>query len=257
MQSVQLVSHTPECCTKLAISVSECLPYANRHKHDPNPMSEASLNYRDKEFWFKENLRWTSVYFRLRKCAAIVNDLAEGQPSDLLDVGCGPLALLSTLLDENIRYYGIDIAPHRISSNVMQRDIVKSDIDFRGQRFDIVVAAGVFEYVGALQNTKFQEIAAILRPNGKFIVTYTNFGHLNDRLIDHSLYNNVRPISQFKRDLEQYFHVDRWFPSSHNWYCSEPRRKAMTVWQMPLRFAVPLLSRLLAISYFFVCSPNI
>jgi SAM-dependent methyltransferase len=217
-------------------------------------MPTASLAYRDREFWSNENLRWASVYFRLEKCARIVNQLAKGRPCDLLDVGCGPLALLSTLIDDNIRYFGIDIAPHETSSAVMQADIVKNKIGFDGQRFDIVVAAGVFEYMGAMQTEKFKEIAAILRPAGQFVTTYTNFRHLNDRLIDHSLYNNIRPIAQFKKDLEKHFGVERWFPSSHNWYCSEPRRRFMRVCQMPLTFRIPVMSALLAVNYFFLCS---
>jgi SAM-dependent methyltransferase len=217
-------------------------------------MSEVCEHFRSGDFWRTENLRWARPYFKLEKSARIVNDLCRGRQCDLLDVGCGPLALLSRLLNDNIRYYGIDIAPQMTSSTVIEADVAKTEIGFRGQKFDIVVASAIFEYLGPAQNQKFREIASILRPGGKFVTTYTNFQHVNDHLIDHSIYNNVRPIAQFKRDLEQCFRVDRWFPSSHNWHCSEPRRKLLRVPQMRLRLRIPVLSPLLAVNYFFVCS---
>lgn len=209
--------------------------------------------FNPKDFWLAENLRYGKPYFRLEKCARIVNKLARGNKCDLLDVGCGP-ATLSTLLDENIHYFGIDIAVHNAAPNLHEFDFAREEINFDDKDFDIVVAAGVFEYLGSLQNKKFSEIRNLLKPNGKFVVTYTNFEHVNDKLVDHSIYNNIQTIDAFSANLESYFHLDRRFPSSHNWHCSEPRRQYLKKIQMPLEMAIPIISRMLAINYIFICS---
>lgn len=42
-----------------------------------------------KDFWSKENLKYSQPHFRLEKAARIVNRLAGDKGSTLLDVGCG------------------------------------------------------------------------------------------------------------------------------------------------------------------------
>lgn len=214
--------------------------------------------FHKKDFWLEENLRYAEPYFRLEKCARIVNDLARGRHCDLLDVGCGP-ATLAKLLQKNISYFGIDIAIHEPAPNLLERDFAQNEIRFDSKSFDFIVAAGVFEYLGGLQHKKFSEIRSMLRENGSFVVTYTNFHHFQHRLpamraIDDSLYNNIQPIKDFRKDLELFFHVESWFPSSHNWFVSEPRRELLKKAQMPLKTHIPIISRMLAINYFFICS---
>jgi SAM-dependent methyltransferase len=181
-----------------------------------------------------------------------VNRLAGGMNCDLLDVGCGP-ATLSTLLNRNINYYGIDMAIHDPAPNLLETDFSKGKIGFQHRTFDIVVAAGVFEYMGGEQREKLGEIQSILRPNGNFVVTYTNFHHIHNNR-DYYPYNNVLPLQDFIGDLQDYFHIRRWFPSSHNWRVSEPRRRWLKMINMNLNFNIPIVSRLLAINYFFICS---
>jgi SAM-dependent methyltransferase len=209
--------------------------------------------FSQKDFWLVENLRYAQPYFRLEKCARIVNKLAHGKCCELLDIGCGP-ATLGRLLQENVHYFGIDIAIHDAAPNLREVDFAREEINFDNKDFDVVVAAGVFEYLGALQSRKFSEIRNLLRRNGKFVVTYTNFEHVNDKLVNHSIYNNIQTIDAFKASLESFFHIDRWFPSSHNLHCSEPRRKYLKNIQMPLELAIPIISRKLAVNYFFICS---
>lgn len=216
-------------------------------------MLTVTENFRQKDFWLDENLRYAEPYFRLEKCARIVNNLAQDNKSALLDVGCGP-ATLERLLHGNIQYFGIDIAIHTPAPNLCELDFARQEIKFDEKKFDIVVAAGVFEYLGDLQNAKFLEIQRLMNKGGKFVTTFTNFNHINDRRIDHSIYNNVKPIAAFKSDLESYFHIDKWFPSSHNWFCSEPRKKFLKQIQMPLETGIPVLTPLLAVNYFFICS---
>ena len=65
--------------------------------------------YYKRDFWGKENLKFSQPHFRMERLARIVNRMSHGQQYDVLDVGCGPAAL-KHLLDSNLRYHGIDIA---------------------------------------------------------------------------------------------------------------------------------------------------
>jgi SAM-dependent methyltransferase len=220
-------------------------------KPEPGHDANGSVKYYKRDFWSQENLRFAKPHFRLEKAARIVNSIADDQQCDLLDVGCGP-GTLARFLKPAIRYYGIDMAIHDPAPNMLEADLVKVPIAFGAKRFDIVVAQGFFEYIGHLQERKFAEIGDILADDGKFIVTYVNFGH-RDRQI-YWPYSNVQPLADFRASLGRYFTIDRSFPTSHNWKHGEPNRKFMRVSQMPLMFDVPIISRLLGVEYFFICS---
>jgi len=112
----------------------------------------------------------------MRKVARTVRSVSRGRQCDLLDVGCGP-ATLAQLMPAGVRYHGIDIAIQEPAPNLIETDIIKAPIAFGGKTFDVIVAQGMFEYVGRFQSQKFAEIASLLNDGGKFIVTYQNFAH--------------------------------------------------------------------------------
>jgi SAM-dependent methyltransferase len=209
-----------------------------------------SVQYYDRDFWSEENQKYRSPHYRLEKCAKLVNKLAGSRDCDLLDVGCGP-ATLMTLVRENIHYYGIDIALPRRQSNFLESDIVKNPITFHNQRFDIVVAQGLFEYLGEHQDQKLTEIALVLMPHGRFVTSYVNFDHRCTSIYE--AYNNVQPLEAFRRSLEERFIVERYFPTSHNWRHYEPSRKWLRFLNMHLDVKAPYITQKLAVEYFFVC----
>src|SRR4051794_18106112 len=135
-------------------------------------MHKISNEFNGQNFWLQENLRYAEPYLRLEKCANIVNHLAEGKNCDLLDIGCGP-ATLGRLLQRNINYFGMDIAIHQPAPNLLATDIAQNEIKFGARTFDMIIAGGVFEYLGGVQNKKFAEIQRLLNKNGHFILTYT------------------------------------------------------------------------------------
>ena len=211
----------------------------------------SAVRYYKKDFWSKENLKFARPHFRLEKSAWLINKIAGARSCELLDVGCGPAAL-QPLLRGNIAYYGIDIAIQEPAPNLIEADFLKTPIGFAGRTFDIVVAQGVFEYVGTFQEQKFAEIRDLLRPAGIFLASYVNFGHR-----DHGIYrpySNIQKMSDFQESMSKYFVMDRTFPTSHNWNKSEPNRWLMRVWQMPMRVNIPIVSPLFAVEYFFICS---
>lgn len=214
-------------------------------------MGTAAVKYDKRDFWAKENLNYVQPHFRLAKAARIANQLARGRECDLLDVGCGP-ATLAKLLDGNIHYYGIDIAIHNPAPNLLQSDFVENPIAFGGRRFDLIVAQGVFEYMGAVQAEKFREIADLLKGGGKFLISYVNFNHWDWH--KYAPYNNVQSFGDFRDRLEEFFPIDRYFPTSLRWRHQEPDRKWMKTIQMKIGFNVPFFTRIFAVEYFFICS---
>jgi SAM-dependent methyltransferase len=214
-------------------------------------MEMTAETYQDRDFWSQENLTYAKPHFRLEKSARLVNRLAAGKGCDLLDVGCGPAALMH-LLQPNIRYHGIDIAIHRSLPNLLEMNFVEHPIEFRGKKFDFVVAQGVFEYVGAVQEQKMAEISGLLKPGGIFVVSYVNFNHRNRNV--YWLYNNVQPFEDFYRSVSQAFQVLRYFPTSHRWRHDEPRGRIMWALQKHVNVNIPGLSRMFGVEYFFVCT---
>jgi len=213
-------------------------------------LSERASRYK-RDFWEEENLKFGEPWYRLEKSARIISRLAGGRQCTLLDVGCGP-ATLMRLLPANVHYYGIDIAIHDPAPNLMEADLVESEIAFGGQRFDLITALGVFEYIGQAQSRKFSEIARILNPGGRFVLTYTNFGHRKKRIYE--AFSNVQPLDGFRQDLRRYFNIDKSFPASHNWKHSQPSREVVKAVNMQVSLNIPVVSPALAVDYFFICS---
>jgi SAM-dependent methyltransferase len=215
-------------------------------------VSERASFYK-KDFWSKENLKFGEPWYRLRKSAQIVTALAGDRECTLLDIGCGPATLMS-LLPVNIDYYGIDIAIQEPAPNLREADLIKSPIAFDGKRFDIITALGFFEYVGKVQSQKFSEIAKLLNDGGKFVVSYTNFGHRKKRIYE--AFSNVQELDSFRQSLGRYFDISKSFPASHNWKHSQPSRELVKAVNMHVNANIPFVSQALAVDYFFICSPR-
>jgi predicted TPR repeat methyltransferase len=186
----------------------------------------------------------------MKKLARLVNRMADGKECRLLDVGCGP-ATLQRLLDSNIRYYGIDIAIQEPAPNLRERDILVGGIDSDEKPFDLVVAQGLFEYLGDSQSKKFGEIAEIMTPSGAFIVSYVNFDHHKPNY--YWPYSNITPAQRFQESLEEHFLVERKLPTAHNWNHTEPSRLLITTPNMYLNANIPFVTRRLAVEYIYIC----
>jgi SAM-dependent methyltransferase len=217
----------------------------------PGISANHEVRYYKKDFWSKENLKFSRPHFRLRKSSYIVRGIAGTRELDLLDVGCGPGTLMS-FLPPNVHYYGIDIAIQDPAPNLREADLLQEPVRFGDRKFDIVLAQGFFEYMGEHQDEKLAEIRQVLTGRGRFITSYVNFGHRNKSI--YWPYSNIQPMAAFRRSLSRQFRIDRSFPTSHNWGHSEPNRWFMQATQMHLNLNIPVISPMLAVEYFFVCS---
>jgi SAM-dependent methyltransferase len=208
--------------------------------------------YHKRDFWGTENLKFIEPHFRMRKVAGRVRKLAADRELDLLDIGCGP-GSLATLLPSSLHYYGIDIAIHEPAANLIELDIVENPITFNGMKFDIVVAQGVFEYVGDVQSKKFAEIADLVKEDGKFICTYQNFAHRRKDI--YWAYSNIQQPDAFRRDLSRYFKIEQAFPTAYNWTHGHPNRSFVKAPQKRMSINIPVIGPKLAIDYCYLCSP--
>lgn len=220
----------------------------------PNERSGLSLDeirYYKRDFWGVENLKFAKPHFRMLRAAEVVREIAGSRECDLLDVGCGPAAV-ERLLPANVHYYGIDIAIQDSAPNLMEMDITESPIDFEGRQFDIILMQGVFEYLGTYQEKKFAELRELLKPGGKFVVTYTNFAH-RKKLI-YGYYSNIQPPGEFRRELCKYFIVEQCFPTAYNWNHTYPTKQLVTSLESRLRVNVPVIGAKLAMDHLYVCA---
>jgi SAM-dependent methyltransferase len=223
-----------------------------RNAPSGGPPPNGDIKYYKKDFWRAENLRYSVPHFRMLKVARIIRRLARNREVDLLDLGCGP-GTLGTLMPSNVNYHGIDISIPEPAENLLEADILQAPIDFKGMKFDLVVAQGLFEYVGEYQSQKFAEIAAVLKDDGRFVLTYQNFEH-RQRTI-YWPYSNVQQPVDFRTDLGRFFKIERWFAVAHNWNHGHPRRALIAGPQERLNIYVPFISPKLAIDYLYICSP--
>jgi SAM-dependent methyltransferase len=212
---------------------------------------ESAVRYYKKDFWSEENLKFLQPHIRMEKTAQIVNRIARGKECDLLDLGCGP-ATLRHLLSDNIHYHGIDIAIHEPAPYLIEADFVEDPIKFDERQFDLIVAQGVFEYVGTVQSQKFAEIRQLLAKDGTFITSYWNFGHRYAQA--YHAFSNIRSLNDFRKSLERYFTIDASFPASHNWRHGMPRGKLVKAINIHVNMNIPLVSPLFAVEYLFICS---
>ena len=203
-----------------------------------------------RDFWVDENTKYTRPHHRMLKVARIVDRLANGKECRLLDVGCGP-ATLQSLLEPNIRYFGIDIAIQEPSPNLKECDVLQEPISFDGRPFDLVVAQGLFEYLADSQSRKFSEIADLLTPDGRFVVSYVNFDHRRPSY--YWPYSSVQSPAQFRAALSEQFVIEKQVPTSHNWNHSEPRRWLVRAPSMHVNRNIPLLTSWLGVEYIYVC----
>ena len=219
-------------------------------KADPGPV-EAEAKYYKRDFWGVENLNYVKPHFRMLRVAEVVREIAGRRECALLDVGCGPAAF-ERMVPANVHYYGIDIAIQEPAPNLVEMDITESPIEFRDKKFDIIIMQGVFEYLGTRQKKKFAELRDLLKPDGKLVVTYTNFSHRKKHI--YGPYSNIQLPEQFRRELSQYFVIERCFPTAYNWNHTDPTRKLIIFLESKFRVNVPVIGAKLAIDHLYVCT---
>ena len=121
-------------------------------------------------------------------------EMAEGLQGRALEIGCGSGELLCNLLSRNFEVVGVDLTPSMIEASralVVKRcggksvDAAVADIEnlpFREESFDLVIAAGVIEYL-ASDEKALRGLCRILKPGGMVILSVRNKFNLSRLLV--------------------------------------------------------------------------
>jgi ubiquinone/menaquinone biosynthesis C-methylase UbiE len=121
-------------------------------------------------------------------------ELLEGTSGRVLEVGCGSGQMLHDLLQRSYEVVGVDLSPGMIAASrkllseclphasvqLMVGDI--ESLCFPSASFDVVLAAGVIEYLGADERA-LRELSRVLKPGGTVLLSVRNKLNLSRWLI--------------------------------------------------------------------------
>jgi ubiquinone/menaquinone biosynthesis C-methylase UbiE len=123
---------------------------------------------------------WAGRFLRTR-LEAVLRALGDG-PGNVLDAGMGGGRLAAALDEHGWTVTGVDssakmveVARRRLpklADRLLQGDLAA--LPFPGGSFDAAVATGALEYVGDLAHG-LEELARVLRPEGRAVVSFPNY----------------------------------------------------------------------------------
>jgi len=118
------------------------------------------------------------------------------KPTKVLDMGCGPGALMQLLRELDVDMYGVDfaessknLAPKGIADRISIGSV--TDVDLPSNSFDLVICREVFEHLSVLQVQ--QAIANLCRITSKFVYLTTRFHPNPEALFDVTTEFDVDP----------------------------------------------------------------
>jgi 2-polyprenyl-3-methyl-5-hydroxy-6-metoxy-1,4-benzoquinol methylase len=108
-------------------------------------------------------------------------------PLQVLDVGCGPYAVLSRALDPADAYVGCDIAPLAADVEVGEFHLVDASRDpladkVGASRFDVVFCGEVIEHVFS-PDAVLENLKTVMRDDGVLILSTPNLAYWVNRLL--------------------------------------------------------------------------
>lgn len=117
-------------------------------------------------------------------------EMLDGTSGRVLEIGCGSGQMLHDLLQRRYEVVGVDLSPGMIEASrrlIQERlpdakmQLLVGDIEslcFPSASFDVVLAAGVIEYLGSDEKS-FREISRVLKPGGVVLLSVRNLVNLS------------------------------------------------------------------------------
>lgn len=143
--------------------------------------------------------------YALRSRLAAVLELVGSGPGAALDAGMGPGRLLAELVGRGWTVSGLDASAEMVEAarwrlpeaaeRLVVGDIVR--LPFADATFDLVVATGVLEYADV--ERALAELARVLCPGGRAVVSYPNPAALYGIWKSHVWYPAVRGVKRLAR----------------------------------------------------------
>jgi 2-polyprenyl-3-methyl-5-hydroxy-6-metoxy-1,4-benzoquinol methylase len=136
---------------------------------------------------------------RARLEAAI--ELLGDSPGDVLDAGMGGGRLVEALAARGWRVTGADVSEAMVElarRRVPEASLVVSPVEklpFEAGSFDAVTALGVLEFASDL-DAALRELARVLRPGGRAVLSWPNFGGLYTAWRGGVLYRVARALGR-------------------------------------------------------------
>jgi ubiquinone/menaquinone biosynthesis C-methylase UbiE len=168
-------------------------------------------NRRVAAFFDAEAVRYDSAYDRrsgrvVQARLAAVLRLLPATPGDVLDAGMGGGRLCLELERRGWNVAGVDASAAMVAlarrrlPNATNRllEAQLEELPFPDERFDVVVATGVLEFVDDLE-TALTEVRRTLRPGGSALVSFPNYRALPSRWRGRVVYPVVRLAKRFVR----------------------------------------------------------
>ncbi len=128
--------------------------------------------------WYPDYVRYHKV--RLAHDLDIVQSLAN-EGDKVLDAGCIPPLLLTTLSEAGFNASGLDIAPGRFKGcirelglRVEQCDLEQGDIPIEPGTQDVVIFNEIFEHLRFNPIKSLERLIRVLRPGGSLLLSTPN-----------------------------------------------------------------------------------
>jgi ubiquinone/menaquinone biosynthesis C-methylase UbiE len=145
--------------------------------------------------------RGTNGHALRARMDAVLRLVGSG-PGDLLDAGMGPGRLASALSARGWTVAGVDASQEMVAAagrhlpEEASRFVVAKieALPFPDASFDVVTATGVLEYANV--PSALDELARVLRPGGRAVVSYPNPGAVYSFLNTHGFYPVVRAMKR-------------------------------------------------------------
>jgi len=158
--------------------------------------------------------REKAAYFRLHqhRFRALLTAIGHEPACDVLEIGATPGQFTEILVDAGYRVTATDLFPEqraalwqRLGVAVQFCNLDEQPLPYPDESFDVVVFSEVIEHLTASPLHALREMARVLRPGGRLIVSTPNQHYLKSRLrtlADILLARPFEAFSEFQRSMQ-------------------------------------------------------
>jgi SAM-dependent methyltransferase len=178
-------------------------------------------------------------YFRLHRYRfrTLLAALAHQPAHDVLEIGATPGQFTAILVEAGYRVRAVDLFPEqrealwrKLGVEVQFCNLDEQPLPYPDASFDAVVFSEVIEHLTSSPLHALKEMARVLRPNGRIIITTPNQHYFKSRmrtLADIALGRPFEPFTEFQRTMrlegpQRYYTHNRLYTMQEvSWLCEQ------------------------------------